>query len=103
MTLHELKALLLTVGPPVYHYHAHQQPSSYIVWAEYGSKNLSADSEYEDKVYRVQVDYFTKAEFDPRADTITSLLNKDEVSFNYLVDYEDDTGYIHHIFDLEVV
>lgn len=99
MTLLELRDLLLTVGPPVSHYHARKQPDSYIVWAEYGANGQGADSENAEKAFRVQVDYFTRTESDPNVEAITTLLDSDEISFNYLVDYERDTGYIHHFWD----
>lgn len=102
MTLHELKNLLLTVGPPVFHYGAHQQPASYIVWSEYGANTQGADSRIAEQAYRVQVDYFTRTEFDANVETITALLDVDEISFRYLVDFEKDTGYIHHIWDCVV-
>jgi len=102
MTLNELRDLLLTVGPPVSHYHAHKQPDSYIVWAEYGRHKLIADNQTIASAVQVQVDYFTKTELDPNVEKITALLDTDEISFSYLVDYEKDTGYIHHIWDCEV-
>jgi len=33
----------------------------------------------------------------------TALSGEDEITFQHLVDFEQDTGYIHHIFDCEVV
>ncbi len=102
MTLLELRDLLLTVGVPVFHYHASQQTESYIVWNEFGRKGLSADSQIQEKAIKVQVDYFTKTEFDSTVEEIDSLLDSDDISFEYQVDYEEDTGYIHHIWDGEV-
>ena len=44
----------------------------------------------------------TKTEDDTTAAAIfTALEARDDISFDYLVDHEDDTGYIHHIFDCE--
>jgi hypothetical protein len=103
MTLFDLRDLLLTVGPPVYHYHAHQQPDSYIVWAEYGGSKLGADSRGQEKAARVQVDLFTRTEFDSNVETITALLDQDDIAASEpLTDYEPDTGYIHHIWDCNV-
>ncbi len=99
MTLLELRDLLLTLNLPVYHYHAHQQPDEYIVWAEYGTDDQIADNKNTETAYRVQVDYFTKTEFDPNVDKINDLLDTDESRFRHPVDYEPDTGYIHHIWD----
>lgn len=102
MTLLELKNLLLTVGPPVSHYHAHHQPDSYIVWAEYGGHNRTADNSIGERALRVQIDLFTRTEFDPDVEKINTLLDRDDISYEYLVDHEEDTGYIHHIWDAEV-
>lgn len=102
MTLLELRDLLLTVGPPVSHYHAHHQLDSYIVWSEYGGHNRTADNAIGEQAIRVQVDLFTRTEFDPDVEKINTLLDIDEISFDYQVDYEKDTGYIHHIWDCEV-
>lgn len=102
MTLDELKDLLLTVGPPVSHYHAHKQPASYIVWAEYGAHDICADNALRERAWRVQVDLFTRAEDDPNRDKIQALLDRDEIAYSYLIDYEQDTGYIHHIWDCTV-
>jgi hypothetical protein len=102
MTLLEFKDLLLTTGLPVHHYHAHKQTNRYIVWAEYGGHNQTADNAITEKAIRVQVDLFTKTEFDPAVEAINSLLDRDDISFKYLCDYEPDTGYIHHIWDTEV-
>ncbi len=102
MSLNELKNALLTVGVPVSHYYAVQQPNKYIVWAEYGANDINADNALIERAWRVQVDYFTKTEFDSNADKITELLNCNEIAFEYQVDYEEDTGYIHHIWDCEV-
>ncbi|HBV86885.1 MAG TPA: hypothetical protein DEF42_09610 [Desulfosporosinus sp.] len=102
MTLLELRDLLLTVGVPVYHYHASKQTESYIVWSEFGTKKLNSDSQMKEKVIKVQVDLFTKTEFDPNVEEIDSVLDSDDISFDYQVDYEEDAGYIHHIWDCEV-
>jgi len=102
MTLSDLKNLLLTVGPPVSHYHAHQQPDSYIVWAEYGAHHMNADNALRERAWKVQVDLFTRTENDPNRGKIQALLDRDEIAYSYLVDYERDTGYIHHIWDCEV-
>lgn len=102
MTLLELKDLLLTVGPPVSHYHAHHQPDSYIVWSEYGGHNRTADNSIGERALRVQVDLFTRTEFDPDVETISALLDRDDISCDYHADYEKETSYIHHIWDCEV-
>ena len=102
MILLELRDLLLTVGIPVYHYSAHKDKGNYIIWTENGANGFNADNRQRERAYRVQVDLFTRIEFDPNVDKINAVLEHDEISFNYLCDYEKDTEYIHHIWDCEV-
>ncbi len=103
MTLESLKTLLLTVDAKITRY-KHLGSGNYTVWREYGTKPLGADNSHGEVIYRVQIDRFTKKENDTIAASMTEKLNeRDDIAFQYLVDYELDTGYIHHIWDCEVV
>jgi hypothetical protein len=105
MTLQDLKDLLLTIGPPVFHYSAAGQKGNYIVWAE----DSDGASEYADnkKVnHSIQgtIDYFTKTEFDPIVDEIQDKLTEAEISWRLnSVQHEKDTGYIHYEWVWELV
>lgn len=101
MTLQEFRDILLTADSGALHYKS-MKNTNYTVWAEYGEKSLNADNRREDKAWKIQVDRFTKIEYDPIADLIGAALDRDDISFSYLCDYEKDTGYIHHIWDCEV-
>jgi len=103
MTLEGFKALILAADPEATRYEGNRK-GNYTVWREYGMKPLAADNHHADRAMKVQVDRFTKIEDDPVADALFAALDgRDEVAFEYLVDYEVDTGYIHHIFDCEVI
>lgn len=100
MTREEIAALVLTADPNAQRY-ASTRRGNYTKWAEYRRLEYMADDEHIEG-WAFQVDRFTKDEDDPIADAIFEALDKDErVSVQHLVDYEQETGYIHHIFDCE--
>lgn len=101
MTLAEFRDILLAADPQALHYKS-MQNTNYTRWQEYGAGHLSGDSLYIDRKWRIQVDRFTKIEYDPVVDLITSVLDRDDISFGYLCDFEPDTGYVHHVWDCEV-
>ena len=105
MTLQEWKSLLLKAGPPVSHYQPKKQMGRYMVWTEYGGRRFLAGDRDETRIVRIQVDLFTKTEYDPAFRALYDLLDAAEgVAFSHpLTDFENDTGYIHHIFDCEVL
>ena len=102
MSLKEFRDLLLTADPEATHY-ASKKKGNYTVWAEYDNKGLKADDSEREQIHKIQVDRFTKIEYDPIKDAITNMLNANDISFiGPLTDYEEKTGYIHHIWDCEV-
>lgn len=109
MTIAELKTLFVAIGTeidtPVYHYTAAKN-DRYIVWAEYGGNGLRGDQAFAEYAQKVQLDYYHKSEADAvKSDTILSrLLEHDEIAVAVPeTDYESDTGYIHHIIQMEVI
>ena len=102
MTTSDIKTMLVAVDSTVERSESSQTGSeAYTVWRELGDGALFADGVNQGGI-RFQVDRFTKTEDDTVAAAIfTALEARDDVSFEYLVDYETDTGYIHHIFDCE--
>ena len=105
MTLQGLKALLLTIGPPVFHYFTTGQDGNYILWAEDGEgDSVYADDEKTEQALTGTVDYFTKTEFDPIVNQIQDTLNDAEGlawSLNS-VQHETDTKYIHYEWTFEI-
>lgn len=102
MTAAEIKEILVQVDPTIERYgSSHTGSDAYTVWREVGRANIYADGESQG-VIRFQVDRFTKTEDDTvAAALLTALEGRDDITVDYLVDYEDDTGYIHHIYDCE--
>ena len=103
MTLEQFRAVLLAADAAATHYSS-DSAGNYTVWAEYGDKALVSDDSRDelDKVWKIQVDRYTKTPYDTAVDSIRAAFNAEDISFTYLCDYDQETGYIHHIFDCEV-
>ena len=104
MTLQSLKTLLLTIGPPVFHYFASGQTDKYIIWAEDNQADaVWADGKMQEQVIEGTVDYFTKTENDPNVQKIQNALNNGQISWRLIsVQYEEDTKYIHYEWAFQV-
>ena len=105
MTLQSLKTLLLTIGPPVFHFFATGQTGNYIVWAEDGEGDaVHADGQKVERVLTGTLDYFTKVENDSVVQQIEAALDSNDGlvwSLNS-IQHERDTGYIHYEWVWEV-
>ena len=91
------KDLLLEVDPKATKYKG-IGGDSYTVWTPYSIDKEMADNMQEDVVWSIQVDRFTKADNDPIAKAIYNKLTEAGIPFEYELDFEPDTGYIHHIY-----
>lgn len=103
MTAADIKTLLVAVDPNVQRYDHDGAGTSdaYTVWYELRPIGLYGDGEEEGTI-RFQVDRFTKEEDDVIAASLKETLEgQDDIAVEYLVDYERDTGYIHHIYVCE--
>ena len=104
MTLYEIQALVVAVDPEARHYEsAHRHGEPYTVWKEGRTLGMTGDGRHVGGI-RFQIHRFAKREGDAIAAALYSALEaRDDVAFEYLTDFEPDTGYIHHIFDCEGV
>lgn len=102
MTLDEIREMVVSVDRTAGHYEsAHRAGQAYTVWREYGELPFTADGRSQGAV-SFQVDRFTRDENDAVARALFQELDKDDrIAMEYRVDYEQDTRYIHHIFDCE--
>ncbi len=105
MTLLDLRNLLLTITPNVYHYKACEVKEQYIVWAEDGEAgSVNANDEKEDQVIQGTIDYFTKTEFDPNFELIQDKLNSANLSWRLnSIQYEEETSFIHYEWTWEMI
>ena len=104
MQLTEFRDLLLSADPQARHYtHVKDGKTPYTTWAEYLRMQGSADNR-RNSGWRIQIDRYTKAEFDPVAERIETMLDRsDGITYEYRVDYDQDSGYIRHTFDCEAI
>lgn len=105
MTVSEIKKLLTDVDPDAqrYDHDGAGTGDAYTVWQELRPVGCYGDGQEEGTI-RFQVDRFTKEEDEAIAAQLkTKLEEQDDIAVEYQVDYERDTGYIHHIFVCEAV
>ena len=98
MSLLKVRDALITVGVPVSHYAAENQPGKYIVWSEDSQGDtLWADGGLAGQAIEGTAHYFTKMEYDPNVQKIQQALADADIPFRLnSIQREDDTGYIHH-------
>ena len=102
MTLSEIKALILSADATAEHYESSRDGSeSYTVRREVRRLAATADDRHLEG-WAFQVDRFTRDEHDEIAGALFEALDgSDRVALAYIVDYERDSEYIHHIYDCE--
>jgi len=96
--LQALKTALTNIqGAKVYRYTGIKATPPYIVWAEEGSDDLQLNGVHVEKAITGTVDLYTKTEDDPLAASVESALDSVEGVWNLnSVQYEQETGLIHH-------
>ena len=95
--LEPLSAALAALTERCYHYYAMPGTTPpYIVWAEDGDNDLSADNVHAERCFEGTVDLFTREEGDDLIKAVPSALEGVGAAY-YLnsVQYEEDTGLIH--------
>lgn len=104
MTLEDIRELVAAIDPLASRYEsANNTRESYTVWNETRMLGLMREDRHE-PAWAFQIHYFTKRENDTMANAIFAALEADyRVAFEYLQEYEQDTGYIHHIYSCEGV
>ena len=101
MEVRDIKELVATVDPEARHYTNTKDGTDYTVWMEYERTGLMAD-DARGTGWKFEIDRFTKTEYDPIAEALEKLLTETEgITFTYMVEYEQDTKYIRHLFDCE--
>lgn len=103
MTVSDIKAFVLAVDPNAQHYESAEKSEAYTVWREIRPLPIMADDTHIE-AWAFQIDRFTKSEDDAIAKAMrTALEHQENISYDLVIDYEQDTGYIHYVFDCEGV
>lgn len=97
------KKLLLSVGVPVFHDKAMGVKPPYIRWSQTTQLREYAGDKTAHKGWRVAVDYFTLDEYDEVADFLEAALENGGIPISDCERItEEETGYIHYAYTVEV-
>ena len=103
MKVRDIWKFVASIDPDARHYSNPHDGTNYTVWAEYERIGIAKDDEFGDG-WKFQIDRFTKTEYDEIAEMLdAALLENPCIAYTYMVEYEQDSKYIHHIFDCEGV
>ena len=101
MTLTDIRDLLVSVDPDIKHYFTDSDAPAFSYWEETRRLPMFSDDRHE-QAWRFYVHRYTKAENDVMASQLFDTLDQDpRIAFQYIVDFDTDSGYIHHIYDCE--
>ena len=76
--------------------------SRYLVWAEDGSNDRTANNRHAQRSMTGHTDLFTKQEFDPWAEELGERFSDYCITWELIsADFEEDTGFWHYSFDWE--
>lgn len=100
MTVRDIQAMVIQADPEAKHYYTRKDGSDFTVWQEY-MRLPFAGNDVSDAGWKFQIDRYTKQEYDPIAEAIERVLNENTIAYSYQVEYDNETGYIRHLFDCE--
>ena len=101
MTLSDIATLIGTTDSKARHYFSMSTDQAYTYWEETQRLSLTSDDRH-DEGWRFYVHRYTKDAADSTAVTLYTTLDADpRVTVIHTVDYDADSGYIHHIYDCE--
>lgn len=105
MTQAQLKAFGDALGEILsasFHYTAPEnRPPKYAVWQEIAGTSVSANNRHAESGFTIDVDLFTREEYDTTIDAISNLLDSYGSWTIESVQYETDTGLIHYTWRLD--
>ena len=95
--------MLATLDSGIRHYFSAGTGDAYTYWEETQRLNLPVDDDHQSSEgWRFYVHRFTKEAGDATAASIYNALDGSPgIAVIWTIDFENDTGYIHHIFECE--
>lgn len=101
MKLTDIEALVGGVDAQARHYFSMSTADAYTYWEETQRLPLVSDDRHQE-AWRFYVHRYTKDEGDATAAALYTALDTDpRTTVIYTTDYDDESGYIHHIFQCE--
>lgn len=104
MTLNDIRDMLVSVDPDIKHYFSAAEGEAYSYWEETQRIPFVGNDRYPsgDEAWRFYVHRYTKTSGDQIALAFFETLDEDvRTAVRWTIDFENDTGYIHHIFECE--
>lgn len=96
-TIKQIGEALGTLSNNCYHYWRPQMQEPFIVWQEEAATAFWANNKVQERAVSGTVHYFTQKEYDPMADKIEATFDLLGVGWELeSVQYEEETGLIHH-------
>lgn len=102
MTVLEIRDMIAEADPTANHYYSEDTSGDYTTWQEYSRLPMSADDRT-NKGWNVQIDRYTRKEFDRIADELERVMDERMLSYTHQVEFEPETKFIRHIFDCEAL
>ena len=102
MSLPEFYQILCKAGITVSHYEADLDKFPYIVYQELSTGHSNASGKNWREVTRVNVEHFTKKEWDPSLEKLKLALMENRINFTTTTNYFTDTKVINTVFDLTI-
>ena len=105
MTPSQFHDVLLAVTDKAYHFDAMgDTEQEHIVWQETGGRAFHGNGMRQERIRQLQVELYTKKEETPLLERVLEALEEADVAFEEPVtDYEQETGFIRHIIECEVI
>lgn len=101
MTLEAIRTLLVSVVPDIKHYFTDSTALAFSYWEETERLPMLSDDRHE-TAWRFYVHRYTQSEDDLISDQLFETLDQDpRITVRYTVDYDQDSGYVHHIYECE--
>lgn len=101
MTLAYIRDMVASVDPAAKRYYSPVEGDAFTVWAEYRELDLMAD-DVAAEAWAFEIDRYTKSADDPIAIALRERLRSEPgITYRYEISYDEERGYIRHIFDCE--
>ena len=102
MNLLDLRNILLQVGIPVGHYETKKEEFPRIVFQELSTSYDTASGKAYRENTRVDITHYTQTGLDPTLDKLKEILLKNNIGFNIVTAFDEDSKVIINQFDATI-
>jgi hypothetical protein len=102
MKLLDLKAILETVGIPVYHYESLGEELPRIVYQEYAIRQEYASNGATEETTPIEINHFTDIEFDESLEELKRVLRVNKIPFTGEISFDPQTKVATTTLDISI-